>query len=100
MNVINNLGNYKKKPMKARANPEFHLSQSALPTIINIIKGYAKIRGSMSFKQFVEATGENRVNVTLAHGFLVDLQILEGDVQKSCTPLGRELGWTLIHGTE
>lgn len=99
MDANSNISNYRKKP-KDRANPDFHLSQSSLRTINIIIMGYARIQGTAKFKAFTETIGEKRPNVTLAHGFLLDLGIIEGDFNKSSTQLGRELGMALINGTE
>ena len=86
----------RRKKQKEPEKPIFHLPQSSLKKINNIIKGYFQILGVARYKEVAESIGERNANVTVAHGFLKDLKIIEGgDYQKSISSLGRELGKAL-----
>ena len=98
MNANTSLGNKRKRP-RDRVNPAFHISYSSLKELNKIIIEYAKIQGSVNYKEFLTQIGM-KGNLAIAHGFLVDMGIIVGDVQKSSTDLGRDLGRALINGTE
>lgn len=89
------------KKQRDRAEPKFHLAQSRIEKINDVIKGYFVIKGSVSLETIANEVGQNKSRITLTHNFLKDIGVIDGtDFVKHITDMGRKLGWVLKYGTK
>lgn len=88
------------RKIRHREKVNFHLPQLSLDKIQRIIIGYSQQPHSVSFHDLAKEINEIADNVTLTHGFLLDMDIIEGPYDKNITPKGRSLGRALSLGVE
>jgi hypothetical protein len=82
-----------KRKQKDKAAPTFHLAQSSLEKINEIIKGYARKNGSMRLEEIAKEICKREAPISVAHGFLTDIGIIEEiGVEKQSSRIGKRLG--------